>query len=240
MKQASPGLSFHSNVMAVRCWGLKALDGDDATGWAWSPQSLDSLDTPLELLPMSISVPYPPQTSRAGYEGHSPLPHCTSHLSCFKPRVPSGGRRALFRHRSSRGQRKQECPASSCVSLPRNAGEGRGTLFPPLSPAPTTGTQPGCRVLRLGGRGGKGAGMKDGEGGMQASRGCCGTTTCGWWAGGGGGTTRDDTPQVAPSRGNHSKQELRLGGVKLPGYPLNLGCSGEGEQQRTQRHPCVL
>lgn len=59
------------------------------------------------------------------------------------------------------GQRKQECPASSCVSLPRNAGEGRGTLLPPLHnghPARLQGVKAGRK--RRGGRGDEGRGRR--------------------------------------------------------------------------------
>lgn len=120
------------------------------------------------------------------------LPRSTSHLSCLKPQVPGRGRRALFRHRRSGGQRKQECPASSCVSLPRNAGEGRGTLLPPL-PAPL-GAQPGCR--------GAGAARKRRDerwGGGRRADAAVPPRAAGagsGWAGDGGGTRGDNTAGV--------------------------------------------
>lgn len=86
----------------------------------------------------------PPPTTEPKICARRALPRSTSCLSCFKPQVPGRGRRALFRHRRSGGQRKQECPASSCVSLPRNAGEGRGTLLPPFPPHWAPSPAAGC------------------------------------------------------------------------------------------------
>lgn len=136
LEEASETVGF---CCLVEHWG-------DAAGW-----HRDCEDCARHHPPTSHLLP--PDTAQKGTARLSCPAATTSPVSSSRER-----QEALFRNWRSGGQRKRECPASSCVSLPRNAGEGRGAQ---LSPFPM-GSGPGCRVLCCCREEEESVGMKDG------------------------------------------------------------------------------
>lgn len=170
-----PGLSFHSNMMCVlqqeweTFWPDLQASPPTITGafWRRSPEQWSlaawwsigvMLQGGTETARIVPTTTHPHPISclltqhRRGQLAFPVQAATTSPVSSSRER-----QEALFRNWRSGGQRKRECPASSCVSLPRNAGEGRGAQ---LSPFPM-GSGPSCRVLCCCREEEKGVGMKD-------------------------------------------------------------------------------
>lgn len=136
LEEASETVGF---CCLVEHWG-------DAAGWHRDCEGCARHYTPTSHL-------LPPDTAQKGTARLSCPAATTSPVSSSRER-----QEALFRNWRSGGQRKRECPASSCVSLPRNAGEGRGAQLSPFS----MGSGPGCRVLCCCREEEESVGMKDG------------------------------------------------------------------------------